>query len=77
MLGIDNFEIEQDINEIHKNKACAENTSKTPDKPLEIDNHNIHIEEHSKFILSEQNLEKIHKENLLKHIQQHKSLLEI
>lgn len=83
MLGMGIWENAQDVNELHIKKAGGENLKmmKGEDvKVREIDAHDLHINEHVAFMLSEEyekavevnmNLE----EKFLKHINQHKKLM--
>jgi len=75
MLGFNNWETYEDINEIHKTRAINENLNIINlEDPLNIDNHQIHIEEHSKYILTDvkNTIEQTFKEKLLQHIEKHK-----
>jgi hypothetical protein len=44
---------------------------------MQIDNHSIHIDEHIRFLISDQseNINEELKNNLLKHIEEHKTVL--
>ena len=78
MLGFKNWDSYEDINEIHKNRAINENLEIIKlEPPLDIDNHEIHIEEHSKYILndSKNSIKESLKNELLEHIKLHKSRL--
>ena len=84
MLGFGMWDSQYDLEELHMRKAGKENLciieNGNVEKPLEIDNHSLHIDEHIAFMLSEEffraskqnkNLEKI----MLEHIKEHKELL--
>ena len=61
---------------MHIKKATKENLDLTEILPLEIDDHQIHIDEHVKFILSDES-EKFSTEHINKlqdHILAHKSM---
>ena len=84
MLGFGMWDTQYDLEELHMKKAGKEhlnliNSSKI-DEALEIDNHNLHIDEHIAFMLSEE-FSKAEKENpfikdiILKHIKEHKNFL--
>lgn len=78
MLGIETFNIIEDLTEIHKSNAKAENlNAENIRNPLELDDHKIHIFEHTKYFLtSNENItNKTTKEKLLNHINIHKKLL--
>lgn len=57
MLGFGNWESVQDINECHRVKAQKENmTLKEKEmSPMEYDNHQLHIDEHIKSVINEEN----------------------
>ncbi len=77
-LGINNWEVSDDLGELHKARAQKENINfeKLTD-PLEIDNHNIHINEHTKYLISDESrdLSEEARKQLIEHIQKHKSML--
>ena len=74
-FDIKNFVFEESLTDIQKQKAKIENNQiDTLDTPCEIDDHTIHIEEHSKFLLTH-NLNEKAKTKLLEHINQHKKLI--
>ncbi len=78
-LGITNFDSEDDIQKLHKLKALKENKNiNNITEASEIDNHLIHINEHTKFLLMEESnfTSEAEKEILLKHIKNHKQKLE-
>ena len=71
---IKNFVFEESLSDIQKQKAKQENQLlENIEQPCEIDDHAIHIEEHSKYLLTN-NLNKKDKDILLAHINQHKNL---
>lgn len=77
-LDVEEFETKKDINEVHAERAIQENLNpEIIEQPLEIDNHKLHIEEHTRFLLTEQNISKETKNKILTHIKQHKKYLEI
>ena len=78
MLGFKNWESIDDIKEHHKARANKENLSIIKlETPIEIDDHEIHINEHTKFLISDQgtNLPLDTKNKFLEHIKQHKEYL--
>ena len=77
MLGLDNWEITQDIDDLHSKRANNENLKIIKlEKPLEIDNHKIHIDEHTKYIISNnENIDNEFKLKLLNHIKEHKNFI--
>lgn len=84
MLGFGMWDTQYDLEELHMKKAGKEHlsliNSNKIDEALEIDNHNLHIDEHIAFMLSEE-FSKAEKENpfikdiILKHIKEHKNFL--
>lgn len=82
-LGFGIWEMSHDMKSIQKSSASKENlVLKENGKistPLDVDDHEIHIEEHTAYLLSG-NLEKSanekeKKEKILKHINEHKNIL--
>ncbi|MFA6860322.1 MAG: hypothetical protein WCR30_02940 [Clostridia bacterium] len=83
LLGFGIWENAQDINELNVKKASSENLkflqNENDVEPLEIDDHKIHITEHTAFMLGSE-FEKKSKnnkklvENVLNHIRMHKRL---
>ncbi len=78
LLGFGVWESAQDINELHQKKASSENAkflNGEAQDVLEIDNHDIHINEHIAFMLGSEfekkQSEKL-KENIINHIRKHK-----
>ena len=80
LLGFGIWENPQDVNELHTNKASKENIDMhngNKAKVIEIDNHDLHIQEHISYMLgndyaqiasSNQKIEEV----FLNHIRQHK-----
>lgn len=85
-LGFGIWENSQDKKSIHKNSASRENIKLIDNgelgSPLEIDDHDIHIEEHISFVLSS-DFEKLSLKNnkimskMLNHIREHKKFKQI
>ena len=85
MLGMGIWDNAQDVSELHIKKAGNENLKLLKGqnvKACEIDNHELHINEHIAFMLG-QDFENAMEEKpslegkMLEHIKQHKSLKEI
>ncbi len=79
LLGFGIWENSQDLNEQHTKRASKENAMLLQDKlpkPCEIDNHSLHIDEHTAFILVNE-LSDDKKEELLKHIRLHKEFIKL
>jgi len=75
-LGMGIWENSSDIYQLHIKKANKENLNLENINLLEIDDHQIHIEEHTKFLLTDQckKFTQDHIQNILQHIQKHKSM---
>lgn len=75
-LGFGLWENTNDLTQLHIKRAIKENIKLLDVVPLEIDDHDIHIEEHTKFILSDQSSDysKEHINQLSNHILAHKSM---
>ena len=77
-LGFGSWETSQDISIMHTKKATKENLClRKLDKPLEVDDHKIHIEEHTRFLISDE-VKKFgveHQNKILEHIREHKQML--
>ena len=80
-FGFGSYENARDISSLHMAKAGEENVElKTSEIiPDEYDNHALHINEHTRFLLSAQFKRSQHREELkqrfLAHIKQHKKML--
>lgn len=74
MLGIKNLDFEDEISKLSRKKAEKENLTTTdiPD-PIEIDDHELHIHEHIKFILGSEELSDERKNKIIEHIKKHKN----
>ncbi len=75
-LGFGIWESEQDISNLHIKRAVKENIELQDVNPREIDDHDIHVVEHTKYLLSSES-EKATKEHIKKieaHILAHKSM---
>lgn len=76
-LGFENWCSFDELGELHKKRAEKENLKLIKlDDPLEVDDDKIHIEQHTKFIISDnKNSDQKFISNLIKHIQKHKEKL--
>ena len=82
LLGFGVWENAQDINDLHLKKASNENLKFMEGKilePLEVDDHDIHITEHTALLLGSEFCKKAEKnnkliENVLQHIRLHKKM---
>ncbi len=85
MLGMGIWENAQDVNELHIKKAGNENLKMLSGESLkvsEIDNHELHVNEHIAFMLGEDFENKCKQNNALEqiyleHIKKHKELLKL
>jgi len=78
MFGITNFDQYEDLRELHKSKASKENNDISDlSSPLEIDDHDIHIYEHTRFLICDDSkgLTEDGRAKLLEHIALHKKML--
>ena len=73
-LGFGNWESAEDITSLHIKKATRENLGLSSLVVSEIDDHDIHIEEHTKFLLSDEaeNLSQDQIDKYIQHIREHK-----
>lgn len=74
MLGFGNWESGKDVAECHREKALRENIDALNNDvtAIEVDDHELHIVEHTKAVISD-NVSEIVKDRLLKHIKEHQS----
>ncbi len=81
MLGFGNWENARCLEELHIKKAMVENTDATNSTKIEVDevdDHDIHIEEHGRYIVANsKELSKKVKSNMLQHIRSHKMMKRI
>jgi hypothetical protein len=80
IMGFSDFENGQDIINLNIKRAAKENLLLVNGKtePMEIDDHELHIDEHIKYMLSgefETSKSAVKTENFLEHIRQHKVLM--
>lgn len=79
ILGYEHIDFLSNMEELHKARAEKENQGIIPlEEPLEIDDHKIHINQHTKFLISDsaEILDKSKRTELLNHINSHKKFLE-
>ena len=77
ILGFTDWCSFDELGELHKKRADKENLKLIKlEDPLDVDNDNIHIEQHTKFIIKDNSSsDQKFLTNLLKHIQKHKEKL--
>ena len=79
MMGFGNWENAQDLTSLHIKRATQENIAIDKASVLSVDNHDIHIEEHTRFVISGEAFRmggKEYQDNVLNHIEMHKNLKE-
>lgn len=77
-LGFGTWETSQDISIMHTKKAIKENLNICDfAEPLEVDDHRIHIEEHTRFLISDEckKFSSEHNQKVLEHIRKHKEFI--
>lgn len=74
MLGFGNWESGKDVAECHREKALRENIEAVNNDvtAIEVDNHELHIVEHTKAVIAD-NVSEIVRDRLLNHIKEHQS----
>ncbi|MBR1955088.1 MAG: hypothetical protein IKA29_04110 [Clostridia bacterium] len=76
MMGFGNWDNAQDITQLHIDRAQNENVDIANATILPVDDHNLHIEEHTRFVISNFGIaEKTVIDKVLIHIAEHKNLL--
>ena len=77
MMGFGNWESAQDLAQLHIARAAKENVDVDNAQMLEVDDHALHVEEHTRFIVSGQiDSNPNYMEKVLAHIRLHKQALE-
>ncbi len=77
MLGVNGYHVEEDLKEVHCAHAITENRNiENLADPLELDDHEVHICEHLKFLYRDEKLKEslVMKQKLINHIIIHKNL---
>ena len=78
-LGFNSYENIQDMSALHIKRAVKENLQLEGEKllPLDIDDHESHIAEHTKFLISDESkeIDASHLESIKNHILEHKIML--
>ena len=76
MMGFGNWDNAQDITQLHIDRAQNENVDIANATILPVDDHNLHIEEHTRFVISNFGIAaKTVIDKVLIHIAEHKNLL--
>ena len=76
LMGFGNWENAQDITQLHTARAERENTDIDHAEVLSVDDHDLHIEEHTRFVISADidSVDKSYRAKVLQHIQEHKKV---
>ena len=76
MMGFGNWDNAQDITQLHIDRAQNENVDIANAKILPVDDHTLHVEEHTRFVISNfGTIEQSVIDKVLNHIAEHKKLL--
>ena len=77
MMGFGNWEDAQDTTQMHISRAEKENIDIENAEILEVDNHALHVEAHTRFIISGQvDNRRDYREKVLAHVRAHKKAME-
>ena len=75
MMGFGNWNNAQDITQLHIDRAQNENVDIDHAQILPVDDHDLHIEEHTRFVISNFGIvDKTAIDKVLEHIQMHKAM---
>ena len=75
MMGFGNWNNAQDITQLHIDRAQNENVDMDHAQILPVDDHDLHIEEHTRFVISNFGIvDKTAIDKVLEHIQMHKAM---
>ncbi len=75
MMGFGNWENSQDITQLHIDRAQNENVAIDQAQILPVDDHALHVEEHTRFVISNFGIvDKATIDKVLAHIEQHKQM---
>lgn len=75
-LGFGVFESGQDLTESHLNRARSENLAEKM-MVLEVDDHDIHIKEHTRYLVESTELDEKRVNYILEHIRTHKTMQKV
>ena len=75
MMGFGNWDNAQDITQLHIDRAQNENVDMDNAQILPVDDHALHVEEHTRFVISNfGSVEKAIIDKVLAHIELHKNM---
>lgn len=77
LMGFGNWESAQDITQLHVARAARENTDIDCAEVLPVDDHAVHIEEHTRYIIScdIDSVDRAYIQKILPHVAKHKQFL--
>lgn len=73
ILGFGNFESGQDITDLHIKRAKRENLTPGLNMVLEVDDHAVHIQEHTRFLIENAEIAEERVTEILEHIRTHRA----
>ncbi len=78
LMGFGNWDNAQDLTQLHISRAEKENLKIEDAEVLEVDDHALHIEEHTRFIVSNltEKTDKQKRDKIISHIYKHKKMME-
>lgn len=77
LMGFGNWDSAQDVTALHIARAEKENLDISAAEVLSIDDHALHIEEHTRYVLANDGLDKSIRDKILEHVLQHKKISEV
>lgn len=75
MLGLGSWKEEKPLADLHCQRAEWENANLQQAKVLSVDDHQIHVDRHLRYLLANANVDFDKQEELLRHVEQHKTYL--
>lgn len=76
LMGFGNWDNAQDVTQLHVSRAEKENLNISSAEIMSVDDHALHVEEHTRYLLSNcDTIDLSTRDALVKHIEQHNKLL--
>ena len=77
LMGFGNWESAQDVTQLHVARAARENTDIDCAEVLPVDDHAVHVEEHTRYIISADidSMDRAYIAKILTHVEKHKQFL--
>ena len=76
LMGFGNWENAQDVTQLHIKRAAAENVDVDSAEILPVDDHALHVEEHTRYVISGQADGDVkYRDKLLEHIRRHQEYI--